>query len=104
MGKKKEPSDKGVFIWGFFTAIMIIVVVAAVLVFVFKIDLSGKNKNEANDKAVINESMIDKGFIVNSDGTTTVLNHVEFEVKDSNNTAIEDENTTAEDTSDGDML
>ena len=26
MGKKKEPSDKGVFIWGFFTAIMIIVI------------------------------------------------------------------------------
>ena len=31
--EKKEPSDKGVFIWGFFTAIMIIVVVFAVLVF-----------------------------------------------------------------------
>lgn len=102
MGKKEEPSDKGVFIWGFFTAIMIIVVVAAVLVFVFKIDLSGKN--EVNNKAVINESMIDKGIIVNNDGTTTVLNHVEFEIKDSGNVSTDDETTTTEDTTNTDMI
>ena len=34
---KKEVTDKGVFTWGAFTAIMIIVVCAAVLVFIFKV-------------------------------------------------------------------
>lgn len=44
--KNNNKKTKGLLIWGAFTAIMIIVVCAAVLFFVFKVDFSGSKNNE----------------------------------------------------------
>lgn len=79
--EKKEPSDKGVFIWGFFTAIMIIVVVFAVLVFGFKINLHPENYVQTANKNIINESMVDKGFMIKQeDGTEIYVNNVKMKL------------------------
>ena len=71
--EKKEKPDKGVFTWGAFTAIMIIVVVAAVLVLFFNVKLGDEETNTTN-KNVINESMIDKGVIKTNNTTIRVEN------------------------------
>ena len=44
--KNENGRTQGLLIWSFFTAIMIIVVSAAVLKFVFGVDFSGKTINE----------------------------------------------------------
>ena len=93
--EKKEPSDKGVFIWGFFTAMMIIVVVFAVLVFGFKIKFNMEEKVHSDNKNVINESMIDKGFMIKrEDGTEILVNNVQMELPS-------DVDSTEENTNDG---
>ena len=52
---KKEVTDKGVFTWGAFTAIMIIVVCAAVLVFIFKVKVGDEKQHPTLQ---INENVI----------------------------------------------
>ena len=78
----KNSTDKGVFTWGIFTAIMIVVIVAAVLIFVFKVDLGFKDNHRADNKNAINESMVEKGYIIKEDGTKVILNNVEFKVEE----------------------
>ena len=74
---KKEVTDKGVFTWGAFTAIMIIVICAAVLVFIFKVKVGDEKqqptlqKNENVNK--INE--IDRGIIKTEDGNDIVIDN-----------------------------
>lgn len=70
--EKKEAPDKGVFTWGAFTAIMIIVVCAAVLVFIFRINLKNEPAKPANQN-VINESMIQRGVIQDEEGNLIVV-------------------------------
>ena len=74
---KKEVTDKGVFTWGAFTAIMIIVVCAAVLVFIFKVKVGDEKQHptlQINENVItINE--IDRGIIKTEDGNDIVIDN-----------------------------
>ena len=79
--EKKEAPDKGVFTWGAFTAIMIIVIVAAVLVFIFKVKLNVEpEKNTTVNENVINETMIERGAIQGEDGNLIVVENATEEL------------------------